>query len=46
MVDSLALRSQLLDRARLSIAPKAPPKPINGLSGYKTMRTGGGSWRT
>ncbi|MGH1592378.1 terminase large subunit domain-containing protein (plasmid) [Methylobacterium phyllosphaerae] len=45
IVDSLALCGQLLDRVRPGIAPKAPPKPKDGLSGYKAVRSGGGSWR-
>ncbi|MCJ2094469.1 hypothetical protein MKK67_18520 [Methylobacterium sp. J-072] len=45
MVDALGLIGQLLDRVRPGVAPKAPPKPNDGLSGYKAMRSGGGSWR-
>ncbi|MCJ2069563.1 hypothetical protein MKK75_12310, partial [Methylobacterium sp. J-030] len=44
-VDALGLIGQLLDRARPGVAPKAPPKPTGGLAGYKSVSSGGGSWR-
>lgn len=43
MVDALGL-GQLLDRARPGIVPRAVHEPAKA-SGYKTMRSGGGSWR-
>ncbi|GJE14264.1 hypothetical protein FOHLNKBM_5337 [Methylobacterium longum] len=45
IVDSIALVGQLLDRARPGIAPKASTQPKDGLTGYKSMRSSGGSWR-
>ena len=45
VVDSIALVGQLLDRARPGIAPRAPTQPKDTMSGYKSMRSGGGSWR-
>lgn len=45
VVDALGLIGQLLDRARPGIALRAPTQPKDGLSGYKSMRLGGGSWR-
>jgi predicted phage terminase large subunit-like protein len=42
--DSLGLIGQLLDRARPGAALKQKPEPQKA-AGYKTMRTGGGSWR-
>jgi hypothetical protein len=40
----LGFIGQLLDHVRLGVAPKAVHEPAKA-SGYKTMRSGGGSWR-
>jgi hypothetical protein len=45
VVESLGLIGQFLDRIRPGVTPKAPTKPKDGLSGCKSMRSGGGSWR-
>jgi predicted phage terminase large subunit-like protein len=44
VVDAVALCGQLLDRVRPGVAPKEKQEPAK-VSGYKTMRSGGGSWR-
>ena len=44
-VDALGLIGQLLDRARPGIAPRTSTQPKDSAGGYKSVRSGGGSWR-